>query len=579
MKKLLPAFLFLLACAACKKDSQTQPDPAGADIVKTGNGVPILGSLSPNVVTAGMTVSLAGLNLPSSASAIKVSLNGVDAPVRSSSPSGLVIQVPVTSSGGVKAVIGDQTLNGPTFTYVAAPAISSMSPATVTTGSVVTLTGTNFQAVGLNTTVSFNGVTAVIQSITPTEIKVVAPKTANGKVTVALTPGITAVGPAYVYVSPGLLTPYVSGDVSLASQSDVDVFTTMNKGRQLQITGDLNLLGADITSVAGLSNITSVSGRVYMSYTTALTEAPFLNSLTQAGSIYLVSAGLTRLSLNSLRDFKGGFYLFSLTKLAQISFNGLETPAYISIDNSPLLSDLSFLNRITATGSITLYTCGGAALQADNLQSTSSISLYYCPDLALLSFRSLSAITGDNISGLIVSGCTALAKVRFDALTSITGQCTFSATALTDMNGFSTLKRAGALTLTNNNALADLQGLKELSALTLPAVTSAARAGSLKFNGIDIEFDPKLTSLNGLQNVSTLPILTIQNNAALNDLCPLKKQLLALNALPAYTYRYTPCCDAPVNSFVPGSRAALTLSANGTYAGAQNVLNALCQCP
>lgn len=585
MKKLLPALLFLLlAYTGCKKDQTAQPNPAGdttntGSNGKTGTSGPALGTLSTNVVTSGMLVNLSGSNLPTSASDIKVSFNGVDAPVQFSSLSGLIVKVPVTTSGNIKAVIGDQTLTGPAFTYVAAPAVTAISPTMITTGTVVTLTGTNFQAEGLSTSVSFNGAAAVIQSISATEIKVVAPKTSNGLVRVSLTPNISGLSPAYTYTSPALLVPYVSGDVTLASQSDVDAFTAVNKGRQLQITGDLNISGADVTSVSGLANITSVSGKIYINNAAALSDAPFLNTITHAGSIYFVYTGLTNVSFNNLTDFTGGIYLSSLDKLTHVSFSNLSTPAYVYIHYVPLLTDLSFMSKITATSGISLIYSGATSLKADNLATMGNLELQNCAALSTVSFRSLTATTSENLLGIVVSQCTALKHMDLTALSTVAGKFSLSGTSLTDMNGFAALTRAGSLTLLGNDELADLQGLKRLTAVTLAATTGGLTYGSVNINGINIALNPKLTSLNGLQNVATLPLLTIRNNTALNDLCPLKKQILAMNALPAYTYRYIPCCAPENNSYLNGSTAALTLTANGNYATAQNALDALSQCP
>jgi hypothetical protein len=324
--------------------------------------------------------------------------------------------------------------------------------------------------------------------------------------------------------------------------------------------------------------ITSISGKLSFNYTPALTDAPFLNTLTQAGSISLVYSALQELNLNGLQNFTGSLYLSSATKLTRISFNALASLGYVSIYNSPLLTDMAFVRDVTAIGSVSLTYTGVTSLNLDNVRTISSLAFSNCSKLTSVSMKSLANATGTNISGITISQCPALTNANFDALETVAGKLTISGTAITDMNGFASLVNAGGLTLIGNPALADLQGLMRLSNITLPGITSAATAGSVTFNGVDIENNPKLASLNGLQNISSLPLLTLRNNASLNDFCPFKKQMLALSTLPAYTYKYTPCCDFPIGYYKTGTRAALGLATNSNYATAQDVLDALSLC-
>ena len=90
-------------------------------------------------------------------------------------------------------------------------------------------------------------VAAVVQSTSATEIKATVPVTNSGNVTVTVN-NQTITGPAFTFISP--LVPYISGDVRLNTQADVDAFVALNKGKQLQIIGSLNIgnPSSDITS-------------------------------------------------------------------------------------------------------------------------------------------------------------------------------------------------------------------------------------------------------------------------------------------------------------------------------------------
>ena len=586
MKKLLPALLvLLLSFASCKKEQPSAPTSATTPSTKkdtttttTGTTIttqapPAISSISSSVVTAGKSVALSGTNLPTSATGVSVLFNGVAANIQFILKSGIGVIVPVTTSGNIKVVIDKDTLAGPAYTYVDAPVVTGMTPTTVSTGSVVTITGTNLMASGYTTTVSFTNVPAVIQSITATEIKAVVPKTTNGTALITTAPGITAWTPQFNYISPELLKPYVSGNVTLTSQADVDAFAGMNKGKQLQITGDLNIQGPDITSVAGLSNITSVSGRIYLFGDRALTDAPFLNTINNAGTLYIVDCGFTSLSFNSLNSFSGIFYLNDLNKLSHISFTGLTTPASVSISNTPLLTDLSFLQNITSIGGIFLKYGGATELNMNKLTSAGIIDIYGC-DFKTINMRSLTSIT--STEGLSLRNSPSISNLEFTALTSITGKLTLSSSNVTDMKGFSSLKSAGSLALFSNPSLSDLKGLANLTTLTSPALGTSVSFGVV-LNGIDIELNPKLTSLAGLQNVSTVPIITITRNTMLNDFCPLKGPVNILKNTPAYSYRAQKQ-QLDMIVYYTSTMPALALNQNGSYATTQDALAAVALC-
>ena len=581
MKKFLPALsILILVYAGCKKEKNTNPAPTSPVPVSTGTGAtggnPSLSlNIAPMVVAAGMTISLPGTNLPA-ASEIKVSFNGVEAQVISCTTSIVVVKIPATTSGNITAIIGTQTLPGPAFTVVNAPIITATDPLEVTSGTVVTITGTGFKNDGLTTKVLFGGVAATVQSITATEIKVVTPVTTSGKISVVITPAIYALSQAYTYTAPELLKPYASGTVTLRSQTDVDVFVSMNKGKNLQITGDLNLDGTDINSVSGLSLISAVSGNVNFTNVSGITDAPFINNLSQAGGLYFKYSGLTSLSFNGLKNFTGILYLTSMDKLTRITFNGLTKPSSVYVKYSPLLTDLSFLSNITATGAINITNVAAPVLVVDQVRTINDLRISNCPNMTSVSMRSLQTNSGTDYSGFELSNCQALTSVAFATLTSIAGLLSISGTGLSDLNGFSSLTSVGSLSLYSNPALNSLLGLKNLTAVTIPAVTNGPNVGGVSFNGIFIDSNPKLTSMNGLQGVTNIPMLRISRNSSLNDYCPLKKQIIALSALPAYTYKYLPCCETM--SYKTGSIAALSVESNGGFSTTKSVVDGLALC-
>ena len=586
MKRLLPALLLLLlAFAACKKDRTPAPNSSST----TGTGTTATGttgqvsptlnrSITDSIVTAGSWVSLFGTNLPTSATGVSVLFNGVAGTIQSISTSRITAIVPVTTSGNITVTIDNQTLTGPSFTYVLQPTITGLSTSTISAGMTVTITGTNFITTG--TVVTFNGVAATVQSITATEIKAVVPVTTSGKVVIRTTYSqLFATSPAYTYVtSPNLIAPYISGDIFLETQADVDAFVAANKGRQLQITGNLYVGGSDITSVSGLSNITSISGKLTISGGPGLADAPFLNTITNIGDIDIVFSDFTSLSFNNLNSFTGTIDFQGLSKLSRVSFGGLTAPKSVLITYCPLLTDLSFLSNIKSADIISIDNIGATAITMDNLTKTGGVGLSYCQSLSTVSLKSLTNITGN--SGLTLSNCSSLSNVNFNALTSISGKLTLSTTNLTDLSGFNSLKTAGALAINNNSALVNFHGLDQLTALTSPAVPGAAASANIVpiLNGISINNNAKLTSLTGLQNVTTVPVIYISGNASLNDFCPFKAPITAVSTLPTYSYKYSPGPDAAGGYYLTSSISALTLTNNGNYATTPDVLAAVALC-
>jgi serine/threonine-protein kinase len=80
------------------------------------------------------------------------------------------------------------------------PAITAVDPASGTTGTLVTITGTNFRSPASLHTVTFNGAAAVVKSGTSTQLTVEVPdKAGDGKIVLTVD-GKTVEGPAFDYL-------------------------------------------------------------------------------------------------------------------------------------------------------------------------------------------------------------------------------------------------------------------------------------------------------------------------------------------------------------------------------------------
>lgn len=435
---------------------------------------------------------------------------------------------------------------------------------------------------------SITATTATVLSVTPTAITVMVPGVNAGNISVRVNNQVLS-GPAYTITSAANIAnftaPYVTGNVELYSQQMIDTFAELNKNNpQLHINGSLNinplivppLSAGGITSLAGLSNINSVSGAVSISYV-PVTEAPFLSTLKTAGSISLNGNGFNTLNFDNLTAAPTSISIMSLKELNSISLNGLSSVNTLSIINCAKLADLSFLSKLTAAGSISLQQLPATALGFDNLTAvTSGLSISQLNNLQSVNCPQLKS------AGILsLSGCSQLSNISLGALTTLTGRLSLSGLALANLDAFRTLQTAGSLYLNANGNLSNLTGLERLTTLTAPTAVSAGITSFVpsRANGIVVTGNPKLTSLNGLQNIRSALIAYITGNATLTDLCPLKARLSVLSNAPAITYTYT--SQLPLNSIsrtITAKVAALTLSSNGTYATQQDNLDALDKC-
>jgi hypothetical protein len=159
--------------------------------VVTVASAPSITNLSPSSGQAGDTITISGANIDS---ATAVNFNGVPAATFFTFANSLLATVPANaSSGRVTVTTPVGTATSPTsFTVInpLAPAITSFSPETGDVGTVVSVTGTNFNNVS---SVLFGGASATFTAVSATQIQATVPagatssaitvNTANGTAT------------------------------------------------------------------------------------------------------------------------------------------------------------------------------------------------------------------------------------------------------------------------------------------------------------------------------------------------------------------------------------------------------------
>src|SRR5262249_19619315 len=135
--------------------SISAPVPEGA---KTGNVIVTVGAATSNGVTFTLQPSIASLLPASGPAGSEVTIigwnfgfpqgtgpapfNGSAAPPPGWNDPSVVVPVPAgATTGSVVVTVGGVATNGATFTLVAAPSLSSVSPTSGTPGTSVTITG------------------------------------------------------------------------------------------------------------------------------------------------------------------------------------------------------------------------------------------------------------------------------------------------------------------------------------------------------------------------------------------------------------------------------------------------------
>ncbi|MGJ5814497.1 beta strand repeat-containing protein [Paludibaculum fermentans] len=174
------------------------------------SSTPVITSLSSTSGPVGASIVISGANFGSSQGTNTVKFHGLIALVSSWSSTSIIATVPTgATSGNVVVTVGGNSSNGVNFTVSSGPGISSLTPNLAPIGATVIISGTNFGATQATSTVTFNSVSASVQSWSATSITVTVPTGAvSGNVvvnvgvasngvpfTVVQAPSITSVAP------------------------------------------------------------------------------------------------------------------------------------------------------------------------------------------------------------------------------------------------------------------------------------------------------------------------------------------------------------------------------------------------
>jgi RHS repeat-associated protein len=217
---------------------------------------PTITSLSPTSGAVGASVTITGTNFGATQGSSTVTFNTTNATsITSWSATSIVVTVPAgATTGSVSVTVGGVVSNKKTFTVVAAPSITSLSPTSGAVGAAVTITGTNFTTT--KGTVTFNGVAASITSWAATSIKVTVPSGATTGNVVVFASGVYSNGVAFTVVPAPAITSL--SPTQAAVGASVTISGTAFGSTQGTGTVTFNGTKATITSWSATSIVATV---------------------------------------------------------------------------------------------------------------------------------------------------------------------------------------------------------------------------------------------------------------------------------------------------------------------------------
>ncbi len=223
------------------------------------------------------------------------------------------------------------------------------------------------------------------------------------------------------------------GSVYLLTQADVNAFATAYPNCTT-INGTLGIgrysPPSDISDLAGLQNITTVTESVEIRYTYTLASLNGLNNLSTIGSHLRIreTVGLTSLSgLDNISSVAGDFMVQMNEHLT--SLNGLNSLSYIGqgmfIQNCPSLTSLEGLNNLNAVSGWEIRIENNNLLTSldalSNLNSIGGCRLTLISNQSLQSIQGLENIDPTSIDNLVIGGHPLLSEC---AIQSICGRIT-----------------------------------------------------------------------------------------------------------------------------------------------------------
>ncbi|HLO56814.1 MAG TPA: thrombospondin type 3 repeat-containing protein [Saprospiraceae bacterium] len=347
-----------------------------------------------------------------------------------------------------------------------------------------------------------------------------------------------------------------NGNIGLASQNDVNNFNSTYGCDS--IIGNLDI-SADVSSLAGLSNIKYISGNLSIQYSNLTTTAGMSNLKKVNGNIFIfqnyILASIE--GWTNLTDIGGNLAVQSNYALTSIDFDKVANVGYSSTDPTTNIIGIFGNSSVTSINTFkSLKQYNGELNFGGNLLLTSILgfdSLTTVRSIKILD-QNLSNISGfstiDSLEKFYINGPNNIEDI--DALSQVTtiNELTLAfMPKLTNINGFSQLTKAGEINLTGIGRIKqiNLPNLKTVSLLSLygldsvqvldnigsleranylaitanPLLTSIPSFNSLVavYQSLNLSYNPLLEDISGLFNLKYLNDITVEFNPLVNTCC------------------------------------------------------------
>jgi hypothetical protein len=225
--------------AAYSGDANYNPSASSTLTQVVNPTAPTIGVIMPGAgpASGGQLVTITGANLGSAT----VTFGGANASVTSNNATTIVLSTPAHAAGSVDVIVTTpfgSTTSTTAYTFVAAPSITSVTPASGSAagGETVVIRGINLGGA----TVAFGGTPASVSASSATALNVTTPGHASGvsDVTVTTTGGVATSPGAYTFTgctSPAGIIAYASSTSIIAGERVV-LSTTAADGTQYVVT-------------------------------------------------------------------------------------------------------------------------------------------------------------------------------------------------------------------------------------------------------------------------------------------------------------------------------------------------------
>ncbi|MBH8571319.1 hypothetical protein KB206_20675 [Microvirga sp. STS02] len=283
---------------------------------------PVVSSFAPGSGPVGTVVVLTGTGF---ANASSVRVNGVAATFAVNSSTSITTTVPAGASTGLIAVTtpGGTSSSAAAFTVIPPPILTSFTPTSGSVGTVVTISGSNFQN---TSTVVFNGTAApgFVVNGAATEVSVAVPGGASSGPISLTTPGGTTVSSSsFIVLAPPTITSFTPGNgpvgtsVTVTGTNLLGCTSVLFNGSPASFSGVTNAsLVATVPAGAttGLITITAPGGTASSASSFVVNQPAAVNSFAPASG----PAGTSVIITGS--DFTG---------VTSVTFNGIAAASFI----------------------------------------------------------------------------------------------------------------------------------------------------------------------------------------------------------------------------------------------------------